>query len=112
MKRLEYYVNYILWFKKLKENNQFVISSFLRKLLNYEENRLIIKDFLLKQEYINFFMRNGKVIRKILYLNCEGYNCTIRGKELGKKKKNYVGCSSLRNENAGFDKKPKYMNFF
>ena len=77
-----------------------------------DENRVIIEDFPLKQEYLNLFVRNGKAIRKLFYLNCDDNNCTIRMKELGKENKNYVGCASLRNENTGFDNKRELLELF
>jgi adenylate kinase family enzyme len=89
-----------------------VISSFIQKLRDDDENRVIIEDFPLKQEYYNLFVRNGKAFRRLFYLNCEDNNCTIRMKEMGKDNRNYVGCAQLKNENAQFDSKRELLEMY
>ena len=96
----------------MKDNNEFVITYFLQKLRDDDENRVVIEDFPLKIEYFNLFVRNGKAFRKIFYLNCEDNNCTIRMKEMGKESKNYIGCAALKFENSEFDKKKDLLEIY
>lgn len=88
--------------------DEIVVAHLLGLLRSFDVERVIIEDFPLKEEYYKLFVKNGKPIKKIFYLECEDYLCTERMMSLGKTSPNFIGCSNLHQEIKSFnDKNPK-----
>jgi len=97
---------------KRKNDDEFVINSFLRLQRDRQITRFIINDFPASKDFYNLFVKNGRNIRKVFYLNVSNNTCTTRTRDLCKKEKKFIGCSQLNTELYEFDKKIDIIDFY
>lgn len=76
-------------------NDEFVISSLIQKLRDEEHTKVILENFPMKKEFLNLFVKNAKKFSKIIYLDCDDFNCMKRMKLMDKESPNYVGAPKL-----------------
>lgn len=89
---------------KRKDDDVFVITSFINRLREEESARVIIEDFPTKKEHYSLFTKNCKNIHTIFYLNVDDNNVSERMRKMGIYDPNYIGSSQLNNLLYQFEK--------
>ncbi len=97
---------------KKKNDSEFILNFFLKLGRENQHRRIIIEDFPPNKEFFNLFIKNGKEIKKIVYLNAENQTCSERMRALGKDHKNYIGCAELNKSNSEFEKRKELYEYF
>jgi len=97
---------------KKKIDNEFVINFFLKLGREGQNRRCIIENFPANKEFLNLFVKNGKNIRKVIYLDADNNICSERMKRLGKDHNNYIGCAQLNKEISEFERSKDLLEYY
>jgi len=97
---------------KKKTDTEFVINFFLKLGREGQNRRVIIEDFPANKEFLNLFVKNGKEIRKIIYLDADNQVCSERMRALGKDHKGYIGCAQLNKEISEFERNKDLLEYY
>jgi adenylate kinase family enzyme len=104
------YFDFIKDFSKSKdESASAVMNILINKLRDETAQKVLIEDFPLKKDFINYFQKNCKKFEKVIFLNIEDENAYER--MIKSSSEENVGCSTLNSLLYDFDSKKEVINY-